>query len=163
MDAKIRAHLRTTHLWCWLASHPLLVQLSSRFDIQILVESSWVAGQRPKGALNGPLFTLKAGWIMPQSYAIKGGHGCTTFSRNSFVRLCCFYSLGESSFLIKSILAPFHLGNPHHLLSGLSWDCFTISFKFQSFKKSSIVGVQEPSLGGRRDPKSSFFSVFYFN
>jgi hypothetical protein len=70
--------------------------------------------------------------------------------------------LGKSSFLIKSILAPFHLGNPHHLLSGLAWDSFTISFKFSSCKKSSILGVQEPSLGGRRDPKSPFFWCFLF-
>jgi hypothetical protein len=47
-------HLRTMHLWCWLASHPLLVQLPSRFNIQILVGSGWVAGQRPKGGLNNP-------------------------------------------------------------------------------------------------------------
>jgi hypothetical protein len=110
-----------------------------------------------------PLFTLKVGCTIPQSGAIKQGHGCTTFSRNSFARLCCCYSLRETSFLIKGILAPFHLGNPHRLLSGLAWDSFTISFKFSSCKKSSILGVQEPSLGGRGDPKSPFSLVFFFH
>jgi hypothetical protein len=139
-----------------------MAQLPSRFDIQISTESSWMAGQIPKGALNNPLFTLKVGCIIPQSCAIKRGHGCTTSSRNSFVRLCCCYSLGESSFLIKSILAPFHLSYSYHLLSKLAWDSFTISFKFSSCKKSSILGVQEPSLGRRRDPKSPFiFGVFF--
>ena len=162
VDAKSHTHLRTTHLWCWSDSHPLLVQLRSRFNIQILAKSGWVAGQRPKGALNSPLFTLKVGWIMPQSYALKRGHGCTTFSRNSFVLLCCLYSLGGSSFLVKSIQASFHLSYSHHLLSEWAWDSFTISFKFASCKRSSILGVQEPSLGGRGDPKSHFlFSVFF--
>ena len=30
-----------------------------------------------EGALKGPLFTLKTGWILPQRHDIKGGHGST--------------------------------------------------------------------------------------
>jgi hypothetical protein len=151
------------HLWFLLPPHPLLAQLPSQFEPQIRDESKWGAGQRPKDSLKGPFFTIRTGCIMPQNYAIKGSHGCTTFSRNSFARLCCYYSLRETSLLIKNILEPFHLGNPHHLLSGLAWNSFTIYFKYSSCKKSSILGVQEPSLGGRRDPKSPFSLVFSFH
>jgi hypothetical protein len=63
----------------WSASHPLLVQLPSRFDPQIQTEFKWGVSQRPKGTLKAPLFTLKTGWIMPQIFSIKRGHGCTTF------------------------------------------------------------------------------------
>ena len=97
---------------------------------------------------------------MPQSYAIKRNHGCTTFSRNSFARLCCCYSLGESSFLIKSILASLHLGNPYHLLSGLSWDSFTISVKV--VRRAQLWGSKSPPLEeeGTQSSLSSWCFLF---
>jgi hypothetical protein len=128
VDMKNCAPFRTTNLWYWFDFHPLLVHLPSQFDTQISGESDWGAGQIPKSALTGPLFTLRTGWIMPQSYAIKGGHGCTIFLKNLFGLLWCLYSLGESSFLIKSIQAPFHLAI--HITSWVNvlWILFTISF-----------------------------------
>ena len=128
VDAKIRAHLKMVHLWYWSAFHPLLVQLPSWFDTQISAESDWGAGQRPKGALKGPFFTLRTDCIMPRSYAIKRGHGCTIFSRNSFVLLCFLYSLGGSSFLIESIQESFHLAIHISSWVNVLWIFFTIFF-----------------------------------
>jgi hypothetical protein len=84
---KSHALLRMAHLWFLSAPHPLMVHLPSRFDPQILAESEWGVGQIPKGALKGPLFTLKTDWIMPQIFAIKRGHWCTM---NSRISLYCY-------------------------------------------------------------------------
>ena len=152
VDAKRHACLRTMHLWFWSAFHPLLVHLPSRFDTQIRDESEWGAGQRPKGAQKSPLFTLKTGWIMPQRFAIKRGHGCTMFSRNSFVLLCFLYSLGESSFLIKSIQAPSHLAIHITYWVNELWISSPFPSSLLLVRRAQSLWVQEPSLGGRWDP-----------
>jgi hypothetical protein len=87
------------HLWFLSAPHPLLVHLPIRFDPQIRAESAWGVGQGPKGALKGPLFTLKTGWIMPQIFSIKRGHGCTMNSRISLYCYVASILLQETSFL----------------------------------------------------------------
>jgi hypothetical protein len=44
----------------WSASQPLMVQLPSRFDLQIRAGSEWWAGQRPKNYLNDLFSHYKA-------------------------------------------------------------------------------------------------------
>ena len=100
VDEKICTHLKSTHLLFLLASSPLLVQLSSLFDPQIWTRSQWGARQRPKGSLNGPLFTLKIRWIMNQIFSIKRGHRCSIFPRIYLYYYATSILLQGTSFLL---------------------------------------------------------------